>query len=59
MGFQMDYILDFDSVDKGSLSLVGGKNASLGEMIKAGFLLDIVGGLITIALALFLWPYLI
>jgi len=31
----------------------------MGEMIKAGFLLDIVGGLITIALALFLWPYLI
>ncbi len=32
----MDYILDLDRVDKGSLSLVGGKNASLGEMIKAG-----------------------
>jgi len=32
----MDYILDFENVDKGSLPLVGGKNASLGEMIKAG-----------------------
>ncbi len=32
----MDYILNFERVDKGSLPLVGGKNASLGEMIKAG-----------------------
>jgi pyruvate,water dikinase len=35
-GVQMDYILNFDKVDKGSLPLVGGKNASLGEMIKVG-----------------------
>jgi len=33
----MDYILNFEKVDKSSLPLVGGKNASLGEMIKAGF----------------------
>ena len=32
----MDYILDFNTLDKSSLPLVGGKNASLGEMIKAG-----------------------
>jgi pyruvate,water dikinase len=32
----MDYILNFEAVDKHSLPLVGGKNASLGEMIKAG-----------------------
>ncbi len=32
----MDYVLDFRQVDKGFLSSVGGKNASLGEMIKAG-----------------------
>lgn len=32
----MDYVLDFRSVDKSSLPQVGGKNASLGEMIKAG-----------------------
>ncbi len=32
----MDYILDFKNLDKGSLPLVGGKNASLGEMINAG-----------------------
>ena len=32
----MDYILDFEKLDKNSLPLVGGKNASLGEMIKAG-----------------------
>lgn len=32
----MDYILDLKDVDKRSLPLVGGKNASLGEMIKAG-----------------------
>ena len=32
----MDYILDFENADKNSLPLVGGKNASLGEMIKAG-----------------------
>ena len=31
----MDYILTFQEVDKNSLSLVGGKNASLGELIKA------------------------
>ena len=31
----MTYILDFRDVDKSSLPLVGGKNASLGEMIKA------------------------
>ncbi len=32
----MDYILDFEKLDKNSLPVVGGKNASLGEMIKAG-----------------------
>jgi pyruvate,water dikinase len=32
----MDYILNFEQLDKSSLPLVGGKNASLGEMIKAG-----------------------
>jgi len=32
----MDYVLDFSEVDKGFISSVGGKNASLGEMIKAG-----------------------
>ena len=32
----MDYILNFESLDKSSLPSVGGKNASLGEMIKAG-----------------------
>lgn len=32
----MEHIIDFKSVDKQSLNLVGGKNASLGEMIKAG-----------------------
>jgi pyruvate,water dikinase len=32
----MDYILDFKDVDRRSLPLVGGKNAGLGEMIKAG-----------------------
>ena len=31
----MDYILDFEELDKNSLPIVGGKNASLGEMIKA------------------------
>ena len=31
----MDYILDFEKLDKDSLPMVGGKNASLGEMIKA------------------------
>jgi pyruvate,water dikinase len=31
----MDYILDFEKLDKSSLPIVGGKNASLGEMIKA------------------------
>lgn len=32
----MDHILDFEDVHKGSLALVGGKNAGLGEMIRAG-----------------------
>ncbi|MFH1491660.1 MAG: PEP/pyruvate-binding domain-containing protein, partial [Pseudomonadota bacterium] len=32
----MDFILNFSQVDKDSLPQVGGKNASLGEMIKAG-----------------------
>jgi pyruvate,water dikinase len=32
----MNYILSFRDVDKRSLPLVGGKNASLGEMMKAG-----------------------
>ncbi len=31
----MDYILDFERLDKNSFPIVGGKNASLGEMIKA------------------------
>jgi len=33
---EMNYILNLKDVDKGSLPLVGGKNASLGEMIRAG-----------------------
>ena len=32
----MDLILDFRKLNKGSLPLVGGKNASLGELINAG-----------------------
>jgi pyruvate,water dikinase len=32
----MDYILDFEELNKSSLQMVGGKNASLGEMIRAG-----------------------
>jgi len=32
----MDYVLNFEKVDKASLAVVGGKNASLGEMIKVG-----------------------
>ena len=32
----MDYVLSFEKLDKDSLPMVGGKNASLGEMIKAG-----------------------
>jgi len=32
----MSYVVNFRCVDKTSLHLVGGKNASLGEMIKAG-----------------------
>jgi pyruvate,water dikinase len=32
----MDYILDFEKLDKNSIPIGGGKNASLGEMIKAG-----------------------
>ncbi len=32
----MQWILDFSELDKNSLPAVGGKNASLGEMIKAG-----------------------
>jgi pyruvate,water dikinase len=31
----MPYILNFEDVDRSSLPLVGGKNASLGEMIRA------------------------
>jgi len=31
----MEYILDFEKLDKNSLARVGGKNASLGELIKA------------------------
>ena len=29
--------VDFKDIDKGDVALVGGKNANLGEMIKAGF----------------------
>jgi pyruvate,water dikinase len=32
----MDYVLAFENLDKNALPLVGGKNASLGEMIKVG-----------------------
>ena len=32
----MDYILNFENLDKSSLPAVGGKNANLGEMIKKG-----------------------
>ena len=36
MGKPMDYVLNFEDVDKSALPVVGGKNASLGEMIRAG-----------------------
>jgi pyruvate,water dikinase len=32
----MDYILNFENLDKSFLPVAGGKNANLGEMIKAG-----------------------
>jgi pyruvate,water dikinase len=32
----MDYVLDFSQVDKNAVPVVGGKNASLGEMLHAG-----------------------
>jgi pyruvate,water dikinase len=32
----MEYVLGFEKVTKASLPMVGGKNASLGEMLKAG-----------------------
>ncbi|MBW1865343.1 MAG: hypothetical protein JRI64_06890 [Deltaproteobacteria bacterium] len=32
----MAYILNFKDLDKNSLPLVGGKNASLGELINTG-----------------------
>lgn len=32
----MDYTLDFEDLDKHSFPLVGGKNAGLGEMMRAG-----------------------
>ena len=32
----MDFILDFEDLDNRSFLLVGGKNAGLGEMIRAG-----------------------
>lgn len=32
----MEHILGFERLDRGALALVGGKNASLGEMIKSG-----------------------
>jgi len=32
----MEYVLGFDQISKASLAVVGGKNASLGEMLKAG-----------------------
>jgi len=32
----LTYRLDFEEVNKASLPMVGGKNASLGEMISAG-----------------------
>ena len=36
------YVVDFKNIDKGDVPLVGGKNANLGEMIKAG--LPVPGG---------------
>jgi len=35
-GEDMAYVLDFQQISKASVPLVGGKNASLGEMLKAG-----------------------
>ncbi|MDE3088308.1 MAG: phenylphosphate synthase subunit beta, partial [Chloroflexota bacterium] len=32
----MPYVLGFEEISKSSLPVVGGKNASLGEMLKAG-----------------------
>ena len=32
----MEYVVGFEHIDKASLPIVGGKNASLGEMLKAG-----------------------
>ena len=36
MEVRMDYVLNFITLDKNSIPLVGGKNASLGEMIGSG-----------------------
>ena len=32
----MAHVLGFEQIDKSSLPMVGGKNASLGEMLKSG-----------------------
>lgn len=36
MASQFKYILWFEECNKGALSLVGGKNANLGELVNAG-----------------------
>lgn len=33
----LPFVVNFKNIDKGDVALVGGKNANLGEMIKAGF----------------------
>ena len=32
---------------------------SMGDMIKAGFALDVIGAFVTILLAIYIWPFLI
>ena len=37
MSARLDYITFFKDIDKGDISVVGGKGANLGEMVKADF----------------------
>jgi len=57
IGTSLDFMLPVGTPPN-AIAYSTGK-VSMGEMIKAGFLLDIAGGLLTVIMAYLVWPFLV
>jgi sodium-dependent dicarboxylate transporter 2/3/5 len=57
IGTSLDFMLPVGTPPN-AIAYSTGK-VSMSEMIKAGFLLDVAGGLLTVIMAYLVWPFLV